>query len=187
MHERQLFRDKLCNLMEDLSEKSPVFTGLILLTGIDAPGIAQGLFHSLSDFAVQIDDVEQIVISGRLVLTVLITLNPAHQSAIEIDLAQYAQASETDIATIFSLQSLVKVEKNRVGVHVVSKKIHPKMLSTLATGIVSVNGNIESITRTQSEPSGILFVVTGTTQTLLTSTISNLEFENDLETQVYEL
>lgn len=173
--------------MDDLSQKSPVFTGLILLTGIDAPGIAQGLFHSLSDFSVQIDDVEQIVISGRLVLTVLITLNPAHQSAIEVDLAQYAQTSETDIATIFSEQSLIQVDKNRVGVHIVSKKMHPKALSTLTRGIVHVNANIESISRTQSEPTGILFVVTGTTQALLASTIEGLEFESELETRVYEL
>jgi phosphoserine phosphatase len=173
--------------MDDLSQKSPVFTGLILLTGIDAPGIAQGLFHSLSDFSVQIDDVEQIVISGRLVLTVLITLNPAHQSAIEVDLAQYAQTSETDIATIFSEQSLIQVDKNRVGVHIVSKKMHPKALSTLTSGIVAVNANIESISRTQSEPTGILFVVTGTTQALLASTIEGLEFESELETRVYEL
>ena len=173
--------------MDDLSQKSPVFTGLILLTGIDAPGIAQGLFHSLSDFSVQIVDVEQIVISSRLVLTVLITLNPAHQSAIEVDLAQYAQTSETDIATIFSEQSLIQVDKNRVGVHIVSKKMHPKALSTLTSGIVAVNANIESISRTQSEPTGILFVVTGTTQALLASTIEGLEFESELETRVYEL
>ena len=173
--------------MDDLSQKSPVFTGLILLTGIDAPGIAQGLFHSLSDFSVQIDDVEQIVISGRLVLTVLITLNPAHQSAIEVDLAQYAQTSETDIATIFSEQSLIKIDKNRVGVHIVSKKMHPRALSTLTTGIVGVNANIESISRTHSDPTGILFVVTGTTQALLASTIEGLEFESELETRVYEL
>jgi phosphoserine phosphatase len=173
--------------MDDLSQKSPVFTGLILLTGIDAPGIAQGLFHSLSDFSVHIDDVEQIVISGRLVLTVLITLNPAHQSAIEVDLAQYAQTSETDIATIFSEQSLIQVDKSRVGVHIVSKKMHPKALSALTSGIVDVNANIESISRTQSEPTGILFVVTGTTQALLASTIEGLEFESELETRVYEL
>lgn len=173
--------------MDVLSQKNPVFTGLILLTGIDSPGIAQGLFHSLSDFSVQIDDVEQIVISGRLVLTVLITLNPAHQSAVEVDLAQYAHASETDIATIFSEQSLVIFDTSRVGVHIVSKKMHPKTLTTLTTGIVSVNGNIESISRTQSDPTGILFVVTGTTQELLASTIEGLEFENELESRVYKL
>ena len=60
MHERQVFRDKLCNLMNDLSQNSPVYTGLILLTGTDAPGIAQGLFRSLSDFSVQIDDVSRL-------------------------------------------------------------------------------------------------------------------------------
>jgi phosphoserine phosphatase len=173
--------------MNDLSQSSPVYTGLILLTGTDAPGIAQGLFRSLSDFSVQIDDVEQIVISGRLVLTVLITLSPAHQSAIEADLAEYAQLSETDIATIFSYQTLLGVDQKRAGVLVIAKKLHPKSLLNLTTGILGVNGNIESISRTQNEPTGILFVITGTTAAILTTAISNLEFEHDLETKVYEI
>jgi hypothetical protein len=81
----------------------------------------------------------------------------------------------------------MQVDKNRVGVHIVSKKMHPKALSALTSGIVDVNANIESISRTQSEPTGILFVVTGTTQALLASTIEGLEFESELETRVYEL
>ena len=173
--------------MDELSQSSPVFTGLIVLTGTDAPGLARGLFQALADFSIQIDDVEQIVISHRLVLTVLITLNPAHQKAIENDLAEYAESSGTDVATIFSAQTLVPVEKNRVAVHIASKKMHPRILLVITEVIVSVNGNIEAISRTQNAPTGILFEVTGTTAKALSSAIESLEFEDELETRVYEL
>ena len=53
------------------------FTGLILLTGVDSVGISAALFQTLSPFAISIVDVEQVVISDRLILTVLIALNPS--------------------------------------------------------------------------------------------------------------
>ena len=53
------------------------FTGLILLTGTDKPGIAASLFETLAPFAVHIIDIEQLVINDRLILTVLIGANPA--------------------------------------------------------------------------------------------------------------
>lgn len=173
--------------MDDLSQKSGVFTGLILLTGSDAPGIAQGLFRALADFSIQIDDVEQLIISDRLVLTVLITLNPVHQNAIEADLFEYARLSGVDIATVFTEKILVPASKDRVTVNVVSGKMHPKILEKISSAIVETNGNIESISRTQSEPTGILFVVTGASPAKLSFAIEKLEFEDNVETRVNEL
>ncbi|MSY80794.1 MAG: phosphoserine phosphatase, partial [Actinobacteria bacterium] len=42
--------------------KTEQFTGLILLSGEDKPGITEGLFETLSPFAVTILDIEQVVI-----------------------------------------------------------------------------------------------------------------------------
>ena len=53
------------------------YTGLILLSGVDKPGITASLFEVLSPFSITIVDIEQVVIKDRLILTVLITLNPA--------------------------------------------------------------------------------------------------------------
>ena len=50
------------------------FTGLILVSGVDSPGITEALFETLSPFAVTILDIQQVVIRGRLILTVLISL-----------------------------------------------------------------------------------------------------------------
>ena len=77
-----MIRDKLPSLMTPKEQ----FTGLILLSGVDKPGISQTLFLALAPFSITVLDIEQVVISNRLILTVLISLNPAHEKAIEADL-----------------------------------------------------------------------------------------------------
>ena len=100
--------------MTQNSAQPEQFTGLILLTGIDAPGIASSLFETLAPFAVHIIDIEQVVISNRLILTVLIVANPAHQSAIEEDLASCATALDVDIATLFGKTELATMPQDLV-------------------------------------------------------------------------
>jgi Na+-transporting NADH:ubiquinone oxidoreductase subunit NqrA len=73
--------------MTENSAQTEQFTGLILLTGIDKPGIAASLFETLAPFSIHIIDVEQVINNNRLILTVLIGASPAHQKAIEEDLA----------------------------------------------------------------------------------------------------
>ena len=80
------------------------YTGLILLSGVDTPGITQSLFETLSPFAISIIDIEQVVIRDRVILTVLISLTPAHANAIEADLNECAAALGVDIACSFSEQ-----------------------------------------------------------------------------------
>ena len=44
------------------------YTGLILVSGVDTPGITQRLFEALSPFSISIIDIEQVVIRDRLIL-----------------------------------------------------------------------------------------------------------------------
>ena len=81
-----------------------LYTGLILVSGVDSPGITKALFDTLSPFAVTVLDVEQVVIRQRLILTVLISLNPDHADAIDEDLTACAAELSVDIATSFSEQ-----------------------------------------------------------------------------------
>ena len=71
------------------------FTGLILLTGKDRPGIFQSLLDALKDFSISIIDIEQVVIRGRLILTVLISLDPAHKAAIVNDFGTNQRSGRT--------------------------------------------------------------------------------------------
>lgn len=129
-------------------------TGLILLTGTDAPGITQALFATLEPFAITVLDIEQVVISDRLILTVLIGLSPAHASAIENDLTECATKLGVDIATLFSDAPTSSIQAKQGLLHVVAltQKLKPSAVSQIASAITAQGGNIERIFRTASYP-----------------------------------
>jgi phosphoserine phosphatase len=139
-------------------------TGLILLTGTDAPGITQALFATLEPFAITVLDIEQVVISDRLILTVLIGLSPAHAKAIESDLAECALKLDVDIATLFSDSTSSSIQAKTGLLHVVAlaQKLQPSAISQIATAITEQGGNIERIFRTASYPvTAVEFQVSG--------------------------
>jgi phosphoserine phosphatase len=139
-------------------------TGLILLTGTDAPGITQALFATLEPFAITVLDIEQVVISDRLILTVLIGLSPAHGSAIEADLNECAAKLDVDIATLFSDSTISSIQAKQGLLHVValSQKLQPSVITQIASAISAQGGNIERIFRTASYPvTAVEFQVSG--------------------------
>ena len=130
------------------------FTGLILVSGVDSPGITEALFETLSPFAVVVLDIEQVVIRGRLILTVLISLSPAHAKTIEADLEECATKIGVDIATAFesSEQSTIAAKKSLLHVVVLSQALKPAAITAIASQIANNGGNIERIHRTASYP-----------------------------------
>jgi len=164
--------------------QSELFTGLILLTGIDKPGIANKLFEALSPFAVRILDVEQIVNNHRLILTVLVGANPAHQGAIEEDLNACALALDVDIATLFTKGILPVVPTDLVEIKVTSPKLTPNDLAQITLAVSQNNGNVERIQRLTSDPVSIQLIVSGVAKQKLSETLSGLTFEINTEFSV---
>lgn len=146
------------------TDKSEQFTGLILLSGVDAPGITETLFQTLAPFAVNILDIEQVVIRGRVILTVLISCSPAHANAIEADLDACAQNLGVDIASAFEVSAITEIAAKKSLLHVVvlAHSLTPKAINVVANTIALNNGNIERIHRTASYPvTAIEFTVSG--------------------------
>jgi phosphoserine phosphatase len=140
------------------------YTGLILLSGVDTPGISSALFSALEPFKITILDIEQVVIRSRLILTVLIELDPAHAAAVESDLNECAKNLNVDIATSFSNESMQSIAQKTGLIHVtaLAQKITPGAIAELATDIASTGGNIERIHRSASFPlTAIEFLVSG--------------------------
>ena len=161
------------------------FTGLILLTGTDKPGIAASLFETLAPFAVHIIDIEQLVINDRLILTVLIGANPAHQVAIEDDLNACAMASGVDIATLFGKGQLSPVRLNLVEVHLKAAKLHPQAVALVTTALTNAGANIERILRTSIEPLTITLVISGTSKSEIESAVGSLTFDETANISVF--
>ncbi|MCX6442622.1 MAG: hypothetical protein NTW43_00345 [Actinobacteria bacterium] len=155
------------------------FTGLILLTGTDAPGIATSLFETLAPFAVHVIDIEQVVINARLILTVLIGANPAHQKAIEEDLGACATALDVDIATIFAKSDIQMVPQSLLDVVIASVKLHPQALALVTNSITNSGANIESFSRISDDPTTITITTSGVSKEDLDSALSSVVFEDD--------
>ena len=159
------------------SEKSEQFSGLILLTGEDAPGLANALFETLSPFAVSIIDIDQIIINSRLILTVHIALNPAHQGAIEADLEAMVSAHNVDIASVFSYSPSITARPQLHKVLITSTKVHPRFLAAVTACIKALEGNIEDINRNGVDPLEIVLYVSGVDATVLTSSLQQMPAE----------
>ena len=163
------------------------FTGLILLSGVDKPGITASLFEVLSAFAITVVDIEQVVIKNRLILTVLIALNPAHESAIAADLESCATSLDVDIATLFSYEgkSAVSTKAGLVHVVILSTKMNPTAIFELAIGMSEIGANIERITRLASTPvTAIEFVLSGANQEKLSQLLSPIASRNGIDIAV---
>ena len=133
-------------------ENKSTFTGLILVSGEDRPGITESLMKTLSQFSVSIIDIEQLVIRDRLLLTVLISLDEAHAEAIATDLNALQEQIGLDIAIDFTQQDSAKISGETLRVVVVGNAIKPSGLAAVSSQIAKLGGNISAIRRTAIEP-----------------------------------
>jgi phosphoserine phosphatase len=166
--------------MTTSSPEAEQFSGLILLTGEDKPGLAHALFQVLSPFSVVVIDLDQIIIKDRLILTVQISLNPAHQSAIEEDLNSLAGSLGVDIAAVFSTSAVPKSKPTSIALELTSAKLHPKHLMQIAGALLEAGGNIEDLSRTGSDPLEIMIKVSGISADTVQKVIAALDTVADL-------
>lgn len=158
----------------------PTFTGLILLSGNDGPGVTQSLFETLAPFSITILDMEQVVIRGRLILTTLISLNPAHADAIEEDLIALGERLGLDLAIDFTDVSnpqtkTSSVHEQALQLVVLSRALKPEAIARVASVINQHQGNVDRFRRTAAYPvTAIEFDLS------IPSTSSAVELKRDL-------
>lgn len=170
-----------------MDKEREYYTGLILVSGEDRPGITEALFDTLAPFSMTIMDIEQVVIRSRLILTILISLDRAHASAIEEDLNERASSLELDIAIAFSEQKSESIAAKTGLTHVVilSQELKPSALAAIAAVIAGVSANIERIQRTASYPvTAIECVVSGASSSVLKSALTPLATEHSVDIAV---
>jgi phosphoserine phosphatase len=170
-----------------MDKQSAYYTGLILVSGEDRPGITEALFSALAPFSLTIMDIEQVVIRSRLILTILISLDRAHAKAIEDDLNEKAESLDLDIAIAFSEQKSESIAAKTGLTHVVilSQELKPSALTAIASAIAEVQGNIERIQRTASYPvTAIECVVSGAQTSVLKNALTPLAAEHSVDIAV---
>ena len=134
------------------NKNPPAFTGLILVSGEDRPGITQSLMKVLSQFSVNVIDVEQLIIRDRLLLTVLITLDESHAEAVGADLSILQEEIGLDIAIDFVHHEQNNENSELLNVVIIGESIKPIGLASVADEIARLGGNIIAIRRTATTP-----------------------------------
>ncbi len=128
-------------------------TLLLTLTGHDRPGLTTTLFAALARHEVTVEDVEQVVVRGRLVLGVLLgaddpaVFEPAVAAVTEVadmlglDVEASAGTSDTD-ATV----------SGRVVVTVLGSPLDPAAVAGVTAEVAATGANIDRITRLACYP-----------------------------------
>jgi len=165
-----------------VSEQSPsnLYTGLILLSGVDRPGIAESLFSTLSPFAVAVLDIEQVVIRERVILTVLISLHRSHAAAIEADLNQCAAELAVDIAVSYSEGPGDTIERKAGLLHLVAlgDPLLPNAIARITSKLAGHGANVERIHRIASSPvTAVEFEVSGVTEAGIRNALADITSE----------
>ncbi len=128
---------------------------LLTVTGQDGPGLAQRLFAALADEKVDVNDVEQVRVHGRLLLCVEVEIDRADRDrllatvqrafadgAVQVALAPLLEADEEDTA----------LGADRHLVTVLASEIDAHTLERICGRISEHGGNIERIVRLAAYP-----------------------------------
>ena len=126
--------------------------GVILLSGEDQPGVTEKLFSILEPFNIEIQDVEQVIIRGRLILTLQIGFDKDHAGAIAQDLEESFKSTNLDLAMDFSSVASEIKKENSYNLVLLSRELKPRAIAAIARVISKYKGNIENIRRTATQP-----------------------------------
>jgi len=138
-------------------------TQLLTLTGTDRPGVTTAVFSALEGFGVEVLDIEQIVVRGRLMLTILVSAPSPRQAA-----RWRRQLRDTAAGLGMVLDQAEGAGDNarrrdgRAHVTVLSRPLTPQAVAAVTGRIADTGANIDRIVRMARYPvTAIEFHVSG--------------------------
>jgi len=125
---------------------------LVSVSGQDGPGIATRLFGALASADVDVADVEQVRVHGRLLLCVEAALLGSEVDGVRAALAHRLDGAGVDVTVEALVESEVDETAERHLVTVLAPEIDAAALEGIAGRIASCGGNIERIVRLAAYP-----------------------------------
>jgi len=127
-------------------------TVLVTLTGRDRTGVTSRLFAELAGHELIVEDIEQVVIRGRLVLGVLLA-SEGDPDLTGIHRSVRALAADLDMeAEITTGWGELPRRRGRLHVTVVGSPLLPSTVATIASRIAASGANIDRIDRLADRP-----------------------------------
>ncbi|MDX6276680.1 MAG: phosphoserine phosphatase [Nocardioidaceae bacterium] len=161
-------------------------TALVTLTGTDQSGVTTRLFADLAPFGVEVIDIEQLVVRGRLILSALLTI-PADRSAFEATVHAVGEAFGLDVTIEYGTGDNRARRVGRSQVVVLGAPLHPAAIAALAARIKDDGGNIDRIVRMARYPvTAIRMEVSGADPDLLQADLAAVAYEQGVDVAVQE-
>jgi phosphoserine phosphatase len=152
---------------------------LVTVTGSDRPGVISALFAALAAHDVEVLDVEQVVIRGRLVLGVALVLH-GDPGALRRAATLAAEALGTEIEVTVDEEATDRVLPRRSRHHVIvlGRPLRAGAVGEIARRIADLGGNLDTISRLGEERAiGLELMVTGADHDALAATLVTVALE----------
>ncbi len=133
------------------SEPGGSRTLLITLTGADRPGVTAVVFSTLSDFGVEVLDIEQILLRGRLVLGVLVTA-PRQWRTLQDAIERVGSGLDLEVSVEQGHGDNRSRRDGRSHVTVLGTPLKAAAMAAIAGRIADIGANIDRIERMARYP-----------------------------------
>ncbi len=161
-------------------------TVLVTLTGSDQSGVTTRLFDDLAAFDVEVIDVEQLVVRGRLILSALLTI-PQDRDGLERTVRAVGEAFGLDVSVEYGTGDNRPRRVGRSQVVVLGAPLRPAAMAALAARIKDDGGNIDRIVRMARYPvTAIRMEVSGADPDLLQADLAAVAYEQGVDIAVQE-
>jgi phosphoserine phosphatase len=126
---------------------APKVPVLITVTGVDQPGVTSALFEVLSQYPVELLNVEQVVVRGRLTLGVLVSAVPevADGTALVAEVTAAIHGVGLDVTIERSEDAPIIAVPSTHRIVVLGRPVTAAALGALATEIAEIDANIDMI------------------------------------------
>lgn len=159
---------------------------LVTVTGQDRPGVTSALFAALAAHDVEVVDVEQVVIRGRLVLCVLLALH-GEPGSLRRAVTQTGEALGVEVEVGVG-DEIDDASPHRAGRHhvlVLGGPLRAGAVSEVASRIADLGANIDSIGRLSHYPvTSLELMVSGADSAELRTTLASAATEAGIDIAV---
>ncbi len=161
-------------------------TVLVTLTGTDQSGVTTRLFDDLAAYRIEVIDIEQLVVRGRLILSALLTI-PDDRDGLERTVRAVGETFGLDVSVEYGTGDNRPRRVGRAQVVVLGAPLKPGAMGALAARIKDDGGNIDRITRMARYPvTAIRMEVSGADPDQLQADLAAVAFDQGVDIAVQE-
>lgn len=135
-------------------------TLLVTISGTDRPGVTRAIFTSMASHPVHVTDMEQLVVRGRLILVVLVSIDShiadseaadiLHETRTAVRMA--ASALDLEVSTVPGAAERTTNLRDKFQVIVMGDPLSAEAISRVSASIAELGGNIDRIHRVAAYP-----------------------------------